>query len=156
MDTLTLTLAIAGTAIMAFLAGFMAGYTFVEKKKKVQLRRRLDDMLKYQKSYNYEETRKEPRQQAIGMCEIISPVLDSAGATTSEEEKIAAPLMNISRHGCAIISRQFIKTGLNVLIKMKIEGQSFGPKKAEVRYTHPSSRGLQIGFEFEEPLIKLP
>lgn len=138
--------------IIAFIIGFMCGYSLLGKKKKVEFRKHLTQMIKYQTSYNYDETRQEPRTPKTGKCEITLPQLDSAGVAMTEEVTVSTALLNISRNGCAVISQQFIKPGLDVLIKAQTDSMVFGPKKAEVRYNHPVARGLQIGLEFENPI----
>jgi hypothetical protein len=130
----------------------MLGYSLLEKKKKIELRKHLEGIVKYQKSYNYDETRKEPRKPITGTAEITLPQLDNAGVATTEELTISAALLNISKNGCAIISQQFIKPGLDILITAKADEMTVDSKKAEVRYNHPGPRGLQIGLEFETPL----
>ncbi len=142
-------------SIFFFGIGFMCGYSIITKKKKSELRKHLEGIVKYQKSYNYDDTRKEPRKPITGTAEITLPQLDNAGVATTEELTISVALLNVSKNGCAIISQQFIKPGLDILITAKADKMTVGPKKAEVRYDHPGPRGLQIGLEFETPLSPL-
>jgi hypothetical protein len=90
-------------------------------------------------------------------AEVRAPMLDDAGVVTDDQITFDAGVIDISQHGISIISQHFLKTGLNIKIRSQSgSGEtSFPFRAAEVRNIKITSRGLQIGLQFLEPLDTL-
>ncbi len=105
-----------------------------------------------EKSHEAIENRKEPRKPVVDKAEITLLPLGKSKAVKTEKKIISVSLLNISSHGCAVVSQQFIKPGRVVSIETKSGKLCFQAERAKTCYNHPVSKGLQIGFEFEKPL----
>ena len=140
--------------VIGFVVGLIIGFAAFGSVAKAELRNRLSTTSPEQKNPSiYTEMRTEKRF-SIPYPPVVSvkaPVLDSAGVPLIGEDIVfGADLLDMSKHGASILSKQFLPKGLVIEIASSDKKISFDYRRAEIRNLSLSGRGIKIGVQFFE------
>ncbi len=149
-------IAVIISSFISLIAGIFIGFFGLEAGSKRELRQRLEPEAGKAKvsEKRLVEFRREKREPADYPEVLIrAPVLDSAGVVAeSETREFSAVMVNVTRHGMAIISQQFLSVGLDIEVACKIPKYCFSFRGAEVKHVTVLPKGLKIGLQMFDPL----
>ncbi len=143
------------TLAIGFAVGVIVGFFSYSKAVQIELRKRMEYERYDLKAINrLAESRREKRRQYRDiLVSIKAPVLDTAGIPALGENVIfAAELLDLSRHGMAVLSPYYIPKGVDIETSCYDKKISFPYRPAKIRYTILTPKGLRIGMQFFKPL----
>lgn len=146
-----------GVFALGIFLGTFLGFKIMDLNLKTEVRRRIE-------KERYDEipvtdlsnTRREERVTVAAVKARVRVVQHAMFGTVvhqnPEEEFFEVMIVNISRHGAAILSPSFIPVGVGIQIACADREVGFAERSAMVRSVAATPRELRIGIEFRESL----
>ena len=144
------------SSVVCMVIGILIGFSALDYNAKKEFRQRIEGEAGKPggPAGKFMESRKEKRGP-VNYPEVLvrAPVVDSAGVADARETmQFSAVMINVSRHGMAIISHQFLPVGLDIEITCRDPKYRFPFQRAEVKHVNVMAKGLKIGLQMFEAI----